>query len=40
MILTLFMRKRKVPTEPDLMAAGTISTTTVKSKENQVSAEY
>ena len=37
--LTLFIRKRKVPTHPDLILAGTISTTTVKSKENQVSAE-
>ena len=37
--LTLFIRKRKVPTHPDLILAGTISTTTVNSKENQVSAE-
>ena len=37
--LTLFIRKRKVPTHPDLILAGTISTTTVNSKENHVSAE-
>ena len=36
--LTLFMRKRKVPTQPDLMVGGTISTTTVNNNENQVSA--
>ena len=36
--LTLFMRKRKVPTQPDLIAGGTISTTTVNNNENQVSA--
>ena len=34
----MFMRKRKVPTQPDLIAGGTISTTTVNNNENQVSA--
>ena len=35
---TLFMRKRKVPMQKDLILAGTISTRTVNTRENQVSA--
>ena len=36
---TLFIKKRKVPIQTDRMLEGTISTRTVKRRENQVSAE-